>query len=111
MQFIQMQLRLFPELLQDTINEHKLSFDPDDPRDFIDAFLVEMSKKNDKSFTVSTYLPEINVSINLPNTIQLFVFLVSGTSACHLLSRPLFCWDGNNNKHSSLGDFVFIALS
>uniref|UniRef100_A0AAR2L2D0 Cytochrome P450 2J2-like n=1 Tax=Pygocentrus nattereri TaxID=42514 RepID=A0AAR2L2D0_PYGNA len=34
------------DFLTDEIRKHKEDFDPSDPRDFIDAYLVEMEKKN-----------------------------------------------------------------
>jgi len=39
--------------LTELISDAKSSFDPENIQGFIDAFLVEMNKGNDESFTVS----------------------------------------------------------
>ena len=40
------------EFLQDIINQHEESYDQEDLRDFIDAFLKKMKKAKGKDFSV-----------------------------------------------------------
>ncbi|CAK8671316.1 unnamed protein product [Clavelina lepadiformis] len=47
------------EFLQDIINQHEESYDQEDLRDFIDAFLKEMKKGKDKNFSGNQLLQYI----------------------------------------------------
>ena len=40
------------ELLEEVVEEHQETLDKTDSRDFIDTFLLEMERNNDKSFSV-----------------------------------------------------------
>jgi len=46
----------FAEVVKEVIKEHKKTLDLDNPRDFVDAFFVEINKGSDASFSVSNYL-------------------------------------------------------
>jgi len=49
-------------MLEDIIKENEETFDENNIRNFIDAFLLEMKKKTDDSFHVSVYLQKILIS-------------------------------------------------
>lgn len=39
--------------MKEVIEKHRESLDPEDPRDFIDHFLIEQQKKPDSTFTMT----------------------------------------------------------
>lgn len=73
--------KLLKKFMQEQINKHKEDWNPSESRDYIDSYLLEISKVSNGEKTLLEWGSEIRRDGNSPSELSVWPFMSSGHTA------------------------------